>query len=240
MSYELSTSISKQLGPKQPTLEEPLSEQIDFERRDSSSDLQLTYLMCSRFCHDLAAPLGAISIGLDMLEESGAGEASLEDSPQKILKYSVQSAMYKLELIRCLCGYGAYSDRPTLGEISQVIDKCFDPDKYTITWPSLQEDFYEQIVGNAARLYLALFMIGVESMPRGGTLSLNNDFSLTLSSSLIKFNEDTLQSLTGERTTADIDSRAVIGYFAHVLASRLGVKIHVNFDKPNVVRICFE
>lgn len=205
-----------------------------------SADLQLTYLMCSRFCHDMAAPLGAIAIGLDMLEEADLADTTCEDSPQKILKYSVQSAMHKLELIRCLCGYGTRLDRPTLSEVRQVIDKCADPTKYTINWPTAQNDVYEQVVGNAARLYMALLMVGIEAMPRGGTLSLNADFSLTLSSSLIKIPEETLESIQGKRACAEIDSRAVVGYFAHVLATKLGTRIHIDFEKPNIVRIFFK
>lgn len=201
-----------------------------------NSDLQLMYLMCSRFCHDLAAPLGAISIGLDMLEDTPE-----EDSPQKILKYSVQSAMHKLELMRCLCGYGAYTDRPTLGEAREIIDKSVDPNRYTVIWPDIKEEgFYDRIVGNAVRLYIALFMIGLEALPRGGTLTLNDDFSLTLTGPLLKFNETNLKVLKGECKFSDIDSRAIVPYFAHMLAKRLNTKLHIDFDKPNLAVISFE
>lgn len=199
-------------------------------------DLQLMYLMCSRFCHDLAAPLGAISIGLDMLDESPE-----PDSPQQILKYSVQSAMHKLELMRCLCGYGAYTDRPTLAEAREIIDKSVDPDRYTIIWPEIQEiGFYDRIVGNAVRLYIALFMIGLDALPRGGTLRLNDDFSLTLTGPLLKFNEMILKVLRGECDFAEIDSRAIVPYFAHMLSQRLSTKMRIDFDKPNLAVISFE
>ena len=192
----------------------------------------MMYLMCSRFCHDMAAPLGAISIGLEMIVESNPDP----DSPHNLLQYSVQSALHKLELMRCLCGFGASSDRPRLLEARRVMEKSIDPEKYQVVWNAVMDD---RIFGNSVRLYVALFMLILEAMPRGGVITLNPDYSLTLSGTLIKFNEATLHALNEPLPLSELDSRAIVAHFAFLLARSLGTKVHFQFDKPNLVQILF-
>lgn len=190
------------------------------------------YLMCSRFCHDMAAPLGAISIGLEMIVESSIDP----DNPHNLLQYSVQSALHKLELMRCLCGFGASPDRPTLLEARRVIEKSIDPEKYQVVWNAAIDD---RIFGNSVRLYVALFMLILEAMPRGGVITLNPDYSLTLTGPLIKFHDATLQALDTPLPLSELDSRAIVAHFAHLLAHSLGVKVCFQFDKPNLVQLLF-
>lgn len=215
----------------------PFMRQKETQKSPSSPsslpDLQMMYLMCSRFCHDLAAPLGAISIGLDMMTETNTDP----DSPYNLLQHSVQSALYKLELMRCLCGYGSSSDKPTLTEARRLIEKCVDLDKYQVQWLPHMDD---RIYGNSVRLYVALFILILEAMPRGGSITLNADYSLTLNAPLIKFNELVLDTLKGNQNLETLDSRVIVAYFAYLLAQSLGTVIQFQFEQPNLVKIYFQ
>jgi histidine phosphotransferase ChpT len=195
-------------------------------------DLQLMYLMCSKLCHDLAAPIGAISIGLEMLDENPE-----PDSPQALLLHSVQSAMNKLELIRCLSGYATYQNKPTLLDIKIVLDKCIDPDKIKITWLA---DNIDAINGTPARLYNALMILSSDALPRGGSITLNKDYTITVTGPLVKFPEAVLAAITGQVTLSDIDSRSIIGYFINKLASQLETKVQIDFTQPNLALINFQ
>ncbi len=196
-----------------------------------SMDLQLMYLMCSKFCHDLAAPIGAISIGLEMLEEDPA-----PDSPQSLLLHSVQSAMNKLELIRCLSGYATHASRPTLAETRTVLDKCIDPEKIKINWHA---EASETIHGTPARLYVALIMLAADALPRGGEITLNKDYTLTVTGTLVKYPQPVLDAIQGQLNLQHIDSRSVIGFFIKTLADQLNTTVLINFEKPNWVKINF-
>ncbi|MBX3487474.1 MAG: hypothetical protein KF798_06200 [Candidatus Paracaedibacteraceae bacterium] len=197
-----------------------------------SQDLQIMYLMCSKFCHDLAAPIGAISIGLEMLDENPA-----PDSPQALLLHSVQSAMNKLELIRCLSGYATHKNKPTLSDIRTVLDKCIDPEKTKITWLA---DGIDSVHGTPARLYNALMILASDALPRGGSITLNKDYSITVTGSLVKFPESVLDAIKGRFTLSDIDSRSVLGYFIKELADQLDTKVIFDFSQPNLVVIKFQ
>lgn len=196
-----------------------------------SSDLQLMYLMCSKFCHDLAAPIGAISIGLEML-----GDNPEPDSPQALLVHSVQSAMNKLELIRCLSGYATSPNRPTLAETRSVLDKCIDPDKIKIHWNA---NITDSIHGTPARLYVALIILTADALPRGGEITLNKDYTITVTGPLVKIPETVLAALKGEISIQSIDSRSVIGFFIRTLANQLDTTVSIDFEKPNLVQVKF-
>lgn len=190
-------------------------------------DLQLTYLMCSRLCHDLAAPLSAISIGLDMLPESDD-----PDGPQKILQYSIKSAMNKLELLRCLSGYTNSPEKPTFTDAVRIINKSIDLDKFHIDWLCRIED---TISGNAVRLIVAIILIAIDALPRGGKISVQPDFSIEISGSYVKLNDEVIHALANGDTQESVTSRGVIGYLAYILSQQLGTKVTHTHPQPNQI-----
>jgi histidine phosphotransferase ChpT len=196
-----------------------------------TTDLQLMYLMCSKFCHDLAAPIGAISIGLEML-----GDDPAPDSPQALLQHSIQSAIHKLDLIRCLSGYATQGNRPTLSEVRTVLDKCIDPGKIKIHWHGQAS---ETICGTPARLYAALMMLSAEALPRGGELILHQDYTLTVTGGLVKYPGVVLEAIQGRIALQGLTSQSVIGFLIKTLADQLGTAVVVEFEKPNLVQIRF-
>ena len=44
---------------------------------DRLSPSELASLLCSRVCHDIISPVGAINNGLELLDESGADEDAM-------------------------------------------------------------------------------------------------------------------------------------------------------------------
>jgi len=193
-------------------------------------DLQLTYLMCSRLCHDLAAPLSAISIGLDMLPESP--DSDDPEGPQKILQYSIKSAMNKLELLRCLSGYTDSPEKPTFTDAVRIVNKSIDLEKFQIDWLCRIEDI---IPGNAVRLIVAIIIIAIDALPRGGKIVIHPDFSIELTGSYVKLNEEVITSLTGNTQEDVKSSRGVIAHLAHLLSNDLGTKVTYTQPKPNLL-----
>ena len=195
-------------------------------------DLNITYLMCSRLIHDLAAPLSAISIGLDMLPKNDT-----PDSPQTILQYSVNSAINKLELLRCLSGYTNSSQRPAFSDAVRIINKSIDLDKFHIDWLCRIED---SLSGDAVRLIVAIILITIDSLPRGGKISIHPDFSIEATGSYVKPNEEVIDALTGKATAGNLTSRGIIGYLAYLLSQNLGTKVMHTFSQSNQIIFHFD
>jgi histidine phosphotransferase ChpT len=183
--------------------------------------------MCSKICHDLATPLGAISLGLDMLPPSRE-----PDSPINLLKQSVIAAGNKLELFRCLTGYATNPDKPHLAEIHELLIKQIDPNKHKIHW-HIPDNI--DVKGLPARLILALVMIALDSLPRGGEIRLEQDFSLQFFGSYCKLHETSLAALEGNMTVEDLNSRVIIAYFVYLICQELGATLTIRYPKPNEI-----
>ena len=70
------------------------------------SALDLGALLCSRICHDIISPVGAINNGLELLEEGGADEDAMA-----LIKSSARNASARLQFARIAFG-AAGSARP--------------------------------------------------------------------------------------------------------------------------------
>lgn len=187
--------------------------------------LKLTFLMCSRLCHDMAAPLSAISIGLDMLPQTHD-----PDTPQELLKNSVKDAINKLELLRCLAGFSPSSEKPTFTEAVHIINRSINQNKHQITWLCQMNDTFS---GNAVRLLMAIILIAIDSLPRGGKIIIHPDFSVEVTGSYVKLHEEISLALTSPASLETLTSRGIIGYIACILSQQLQTTTMYDFPQPN-------
>src|SRR4051794_6865148 len=65
--------------------------------------LDLAALLCSRVCHDLISPSGAIVNGLEVLEENGSNEET-KTFAMDLIKKSAKTASARLQFCRLAFG----------------------------------------------------------------------------------------------------------------------------------------
>ena len=70
-------------------------------------DLQVFELLCSRLCHDLVSPVGAINNGVELLAELGPDEEAL-----KLVGQSAQAAARRLKFYRVAYGAAGAAELP--------------------------------------------------------------------------------------------------------------------------------
>ena len=63
------------------------------------SAVDLAALLCSRVCHDIISPVGAINNGLELLDEGGADEDAM-----KLIRTSARNASARLQFARIAFG----------------------------------------------------------------------------------------------------------------------------------------
>lgn len=126
----------------------------------------LSALVASRLCHDLVSPVGAISNGLEVLED--------EDDPAVIrqavdlLGHSVGQAQRKLQFYRLAFGAssGAAEDMDA-GEIARLAQDLLEEDRIRLEWP----DRPETLPKGPARILANMILVGEDCLPRGGVLA---------------------------------------------------------------------
>ena len=132
----------------------------------SLDSLDLAALLCSRVCHDVISPVGAIVNGLEVLEDDS--DASMRDFALDLIQKSAKQASARLQFARLAFGAaGSAGASIDLGDAEQVARGLFLDDKISFSWSSPRLLFPK----NRVKLLLNLVMIATTAIPRGGSIS---------------------------------------------------------------------
>src|SRR5690606_11033075 len=95
--------------------------------------LDLAALLCSRVCHDLISPVGAIVNGLEVMEDDNDQET--KDFALELIKKSVKTASARLQFCRLAFGAaGSAGAQIDLGDAEKVARGFMEDDKTKLTW----------------------------------------------------------------------------------------------------------
>ena len=132
----------------------------------SNSEVDLASLLCSKICHDLLSPVGAINNGLELLEDET--DPVMRDRCMDLLADSARVSADKLKYFRLAFGAaGGFGDNVDPAEARGLIESLIgDSGKITLGW-ALQG---EALPKKAIKILLNLALIAKESLVRGGTL----------------------------------------------------------------------
>ena len=132
----------------------------------SNSEVDLAALLCSKICHDLLSPVGAINNGLELLEDES--DPVMRDRCMDLLADSARVSADKLKYFRLAFGAaGGVGDNVDPAEARQLIESLIgDSGKITLGW-ALQG---EALPKKAIKILLNLALIAKEALVRGGSL----------------------------------------------------------------------
>jgi histidine phosphotransferase ChpT len=128
--------------------------------------LDLAALLCSRVCHDLISPVGAIVNGLEVLAEDNDEET--QKFAMDLIKKSAGTASAKLQFCRIAFGAaGSAGAQIDSGDAEKVARGFLEDDKTKLDWqlPRLL------LPKNRVKLLLNMLLIAQQGIPRGGKLS---------------------------------------------------------------------
>src|SRR5262249_41600956 len=95
--------------------------------------LDLAALLCSRVCHDLISPTGAIVNGLEVLEEDG--DAETKTFALDLIKKSAKTASARLQFCRIAFGAaGSAGAQIDLGDAETMGRGFMEDEKTKLTW----------------------------------------------------------------------------------------------------------
>src|SRR3954468_18598399 len=128
--------------------------------------LDLAALLCSRVCHDLISPVGAIVNGLEVLDDENDEET--KTFALDLIKKSAGTASAKLQFCRIAFGAaGSAGAQIDSGDAEKVARGFLEDDKTKLDWqlPRLL------LPKNRVKLLLNMLLIGGQAIPRGGKLA---------------------------------------------------------------------
>ncbi len=126
----------------------------------------LAAMLCSRVCHDLINPVGAIGNGLEVL--SDPSQSAMADGAQELIVNATRQARAKLEFARL--AYGASSTAGTdfdTRECERVARLLFEIEKADLDWqvPLIL------LPKHKAKLMMNMLLIASTAVPRGGVVT---------------------------------------------------------------------
>jgi histidine phosphotransferase ChpT len=130
--------------------------------------LDLAALLCSRVCHDLISPVGAIMNGLEVMEEEKDEETS--KFAMDLIKKSARTASAKLQFCRLAFGAaGSAGAQIDTGDAEKVTRGLLEDDKTKVAW-NLPRVL---LAKNRVKLLLNMLLVAAQAIPRGGQLTVD-------------------------------------------------------------------
>lgn len=137
----------------------------------SLADTDLASLLCSRLCHDLLSPVGAMNNGLELLADET--DPAMREQCMGLLADSARTTAGKLKFFRLAFGAaGGFDADLPMHEIRTALEGIFPPGgKIAIEWVNKSESLSK----TAAKILLNLAFLAGEALPRGGTILLGSE-----------------------------------------------------------------
>ncbi len=199
--------------------------------------LDLAALLCSRVCHDLISPVGAIINGLEVLEEDKDEET--KTFALDLIKKSATQASAKLQFCRLAFGAaGSAGAQIDLGDAETAARGLLADHKTTLTW-TLQRALVPK---NQAKLLLNVLLIAAAAIARGGSLSVDPvdagdataGFRVTAAGVNARLNPTTADLMAGN-PGQPVDAHAVQPFYAGLLARDCGLTLSARSEGEAVV-----
>src|SRR6202035_3878203 len=182
--------------------------------------LELAALLCSRVCHDLISPVGAIVNGLEVLDDNPKPED--RDFALDLIKKSAKAASARLQFCRLAFGAaGSAGAQIDLGDAHNMARGFIEDDKTKLVWqlpPAL-------LPKNRVKLLLNMLIIAGQTIPRGGTIEVgpigegqNIGFRLVASGPNSRIPEAIPTLLEGASENGSVDAHAIQPFYAGLLA----------------------
>jgi histidine phosphotransferase ChpT len=194
--------------------------------------LDLAALLCSRVCHDLISPVGAIVNGLEVLEEDKDEET--KTFALDLIKKSALQASAKLQFCRLAFGAaGSAGAQIETGDAERVARGLIEDGKTTITWNLPRE----LVAKNRVKLLLNMLVVAVTTIPRGGTLMVDafeNGYRIVASGLNARLAAATAELISGASGHA-VDAHAIQPVYTGILAKDCGLTLSAAPEGETVI-----
>jgi histidine phosphotransferase ChpT len=169
-----------------------------------SEESKMAELLCTRLCHDLTGPIGAVSNGAEFLSEEGF---NMQGQAVELIISSAFSAVTRLQFYRM--AYGSVKDggEANLADKQKLASDFFSTGNVTLDWPDSNADGSNVSISiKMARIILNLLIIGSSVLMRGGSLSVRisqddagaKRVSVTAKGTHVKWDTEISQALEGQ------------------------------------------
>ena len=192
---------------------------------NNTDSLELASLLCSRLCHDLLSPVGALTHGLELLADERDPE--MRKRCFELLEQSAKVSADKLKFFRLAFGAaGGFGESVPVDEAKSVTEALVgDARRVELNW-ALSAD---RLPKGAVKVLLNFAQIGLDALVRGGTLDIGaesrggaSEIVVRASGPRIAFDEVIGRALEGKLAPEELTSRTSAAHLLALVAAQAG------------------
>lgn len=195
---------------------------------------ELAALLCSRVCHDIISPVGAINNGLELLDEGGAQEDAMN-----LIRTSARNASARLQFARIAFGAaGSAGMQIDTGDAQSVATAFLKNEKPELVWNGGRA----LLPKNKVKLLLNLVLVATGAIPRGGRITVTLEdletaprFTLASAGPMVRVPPKFLELHSGNKPPEPIDAHTVQPYYTLLLAREAGMTISIRATAEEIV-----
>jgi len=195
------------------------------------SPTEFASLLCSRLCHDLLSPVGALNNGLELLADEHDPE--MRARCLELLGESARASANKLKFFRLAFGAaGGFGETVDTREAHAAIEGLFgDNHRVKVGWLIEHATLPKQ----AIKVLLNLALIGGDALIRGGQLDIGAEvvdgqveIVVRADGPRIVLDPELRVALTGGSDEVPVTPRAAAAYLVHELVDQGGGDLQVS------------
>jgi histidine phosphotransferase ChpT len=199
--------------------------------------LDLAALLCSRVCHDLISPVGAIVNGIEVYEEDNDEET--KTFAIELIKKSAGKASARLQFCRLAFGAaGSAGAEIDLGDAETMARGFLEDDKVKLVWKLPRV----LLPKNRVKLLLNMLIIAGQTIPRGGTLTVEAEgegpattFRIAASGLNARVPHAVPGLLAGGDDNGPVDAHAIQPFYTGLLARHCELTVTLASEGDAVV-----
>ena len=200
----------------------------------------LASLLCSRLCHDLMSPVGALNNGIELLADETDPE--MREKCLELLADSARASANKLKFFRLAFGAaGGFGDEIDTFEAQTALEGVFGAEKRIELGWMVSSD---KLPKGAAKLLLNLALLAGDALVRGGRLDVgaeNRDGEVELviraEGPRILLDPALRETLAKGSSGDTVEPRAACAWLGHNLAAEAGGSIQLSDPESEVLLI---
>ena len=198
-------------------------------------------LLCSRLCHDLMSPVGALNNGIELMADEQDPE--MRDRCLELLADSARATANKLKFFRLAFGAGGgFGDLIDANEARVALEGIFGAERrIELGWMVADE----KLSKGAMKLLLNLALIAGDALVRGGRLDIGAEttsdgleIAIRSEGPRVMLDAGLREMLTnGAPSDGNVEPRAAGAWLAKALAEEAGGTIQLSEPAPEILII---
>jgi histidine phosphotransferase ChpT len=205
-------------------------------------DIRLLEMMASKICHDLISPVGAISNGVEILEELGpdAGE-----DVTGLISFSATQAAAKLKTLRMAYGLGGADSSIKPEDVHKTFGDFIGGDgRVKQDWDPHKPLGTTAPTAGFSKILICSMLLVIEGLPKGGLIRVTKaDDTTTLISGEGEnagLKPDYLEALDQKTSTESLTPKQVHACLTGLLAAHYGFTLSYEHTGANtiILKLC--